>query len=66
LPARFPIGAEGVLSLDGVEHFFTYIVEPDRVEVKISPRDMAEALLNQYGLSTVEPWAPVWTGPKRA
>jgi hypothetical protein len=59
----FPIGAEGVLSLDGVEHFFTYMAEGERVAVIIEPRHFAEALLNENGYSTIEPWSPVWRPP---
>jgi hypothetical protein len=57
--------------LMGVECFFTYKVETDRIVVHVSPRDQMEALLNEHGLSTHEPWSPMpgrtdqnWGKPK--
>ena len=41
----FPVGGEGVITLGGVEHHFTYMVRDDVVEMFVQPRDMAEALL---------------------
>lgn len=60
LPAN-PEMAEGVIDFEGVQHFFTYMVEDGMVDMTIAPREDAEALLNEQGLSTHEPWSP-WPG----
>jgi hypothetical protein len=41
----FPVGGEGVITLGGVEHHFTYMVEGEVVKMFVQPRDIAEALL---------------------
>jgi hypothetical protein len=52
---KFPTGAaEGIIDFDGVERFFTYLVEGDQVEAFLMRRDVAEAGLNTEGLSTYE------------
>jgi hypothetical protein len=45
--------------LMGIECFFTYHVESDRIVATVVPRDLAEAVLNEQGLSTHEPWSPL-------
>jgi hypothetical protein len=71
LTKEFPDYCEGVRVLMGVECFFTYKVETDRIVVHVSPRDQMEALLNEHELSTHEPWSPMpgrtdqnWGKPK--
>jgi len=56
---RFPDIAEGVITLDGIEQFFTYKTdEDDVVEVCVAPRTLAEKVLNEHGLTTDEPFLP--------
>jgi hypothetical protein len=73
LTKEFPEYCEGVRVLMGIECFFTYKVESDRIVVTVGPRDEAEALLNKHGLSTHEPWSSLpgrtdtaWGKPKGA
>src|SRR5262249_34097573 len=56
---EFPVICEGVLMLNGFEHWFTYMVRKDCVEVQLAPRDLAEDALNTIGLSTHEPGSPL-------
>jgi hypothetical protein len=70
---EFPDICEGVQILMGIECFFTYKVESDRVVVNVIPRDQIEPMLNEIGLSTHEPWSPLpgrsdrqWGKPKLA
>jgi hypothetical protein len=51
--------AEGVITLDGIEHYYTYAVEHGVMSVNMAPRDFAEAMLNENNLSTHEPWSPL-------
>ena len=51
---EFPDCAEGTITLDGVEHFFTYVVDGFIADVSVMPRDLAEQTLNQGGLSTYD------------
>ena len=48
----FPEGAEGVITLAGVEHCFVYMVRGDVVDTVIGPPDYIEQILNDRGLST--------------
>jgi hypothetical protein len=59
LTKEYPDYCEGVRILAGIECYFTYRVEPDRIVVTVVPRDQAEAILNEIGLSTHEPWSPL-------
>jgi len=56
---EFPDVCEGVLMLNGFEHFFTYVVREDCIKATLLPRDFAEDMLNKVGLSTHEPWSPL-------
>ena len=56
---EFPAAGEGVINLDDIVHFFTYEVHGDTIEMYIQPRDAAEVLLNEHGLSTHEAWSPL-------
>jgi hypothetical protein len=56
---EFPEACEGKIFLDGVEHFFVYVVRDGVVELKIAPRELAETILNEFGLSTHEPFNPL-------
>ena len=58
----FPDCAEGVTEFDGIQHFITYVVKGDVIEAFVLRRDTAEAMLNDIGLSTVEPGLPPWPG----
>ena len=50
---KFPDVGEGVIVLDEVEHFFTYVRADDEViEVSLLRRDDAEAVLNKHNLTT--------------
>jgi hypothetical protein len=57
---------EGCIDLGGVEHFVTCMVKGEVIEAIVIPRDDAEAELNRVGLSTIEPWSPVWRGTGKA
>lgn len=59
LTKEYPEVCEGVRVFMGVECWFVYRVESDRIVVTIAPRDQAEAILNKQGLSTHEPWSPL-------
>jgi hypothetical protein len=62
---KFPGGMfEGVVAFDGVEHFVTCEHRDGIALAYITPRDLAEELLNAQGLSTIEPWSP-WPGRTR-
>jgi hypothetical protein len=50
--SAFPEGAEGVITLAGVEHCFVYMVRGDVVDAVIGPPDYIEQILNDRGLST--------------
>jgi len=56
---EFPDYCEGSLHFRGVEYFFTYVVKDDVVDVVVMPRDKAEAVLNELGLSTHEEFNPL-------
>jgi hypothetical protein len=56
---EFPDCAEGSIVLGGVEYWFVYVVRDGATDVKVAPRDLAEALLNEAGLTTHEPFNPL-------
>jgi hypothetical protein len=56
---KFPDVCEGSIWLDGVEHFFTYVVENGIGEMFVMVRADAEKHLNKNGLSTHEPFNPL-------
>jgi hypothetical protein len=56
---KFPDVCEGSIWLGGVEHYFTYEVHGELVEMNLLPRTHAEKVLNQHGLSTHEPFNPL-------
>ena len=56
---EFPDFAEGVIELGGVVHWFVYKVTDDVAHVSLLPRDCAEEILNDQGLSTHEEWSPL-------
>ena len=43
----YPHGCEGVITLDGVEHCFMYVVHDDVVDTVIGPPDYIEEVLNE-------------------
>jgi hypothetical protein len=53
-----PHVAEGIIVFDDVEHFLTYLVKGDMVEVVVAPRDTAERALNEHDLTTYELFPP--------
>jgi hypothetical protein len=55
---RYPEIFEGVIMLDGVAHFVTCWHRDGVARVYVTPREVAEEILNMEGLSTIEPWAP--------
>jgi hypothetical protein len=55
---KHPDVAEGVIVFDDVEHFFTYAVKGDMVEVMVLPRELAEEVLNEHDLTTYELFPP--------
>jgi hypothetical protein len=56
---KFPDVCEGVITFGGVEHFFICAVQGNVAKVCVVPRDVAEVILNDKGLSTHEPWSPL-------
>jgi hypothetical protein len=55
---EFPEACEGRIDLDGVEHFFVYVVRNGVADLQIAPRELAETILNNFGFSTHEPFNP--------
>jgi hypothetical protein len=61
----FPEICEGSIHLAGVEYFFTYKrAASDLIEVNLLPRDVAEEILNENGLTTDEPFNPLRRHPR--
>ena len=54
----YPHGDEGVITLAGVEHRFTYVVHDDVVDADIGPPDYIEQVLNERRQNTDEPRSP--------
>jgi hypothetical protein len=50
----YPNGCEGVITLAGVEHCFTYVVQDDVVDTVIGPPDYIEQVLNERRKNTQE------------
>ncbi len=58
----FPQGADGVITLGGVEHHFTYLVHGEVVEAFVRPRNITEVAAAGIGAQApagVKP-APLW------
>ena len=54
----YPDGGEGVITLDGVEHCFVYIVNGDVVDAVIGPPDYIEQVINARRQNTHEDAPP--------
>ena len=54
----YPDGGEGVITLDGVEHCFVYIVNGDVVDAVIGPPDYIEQVINARWQNTHEDAPP--------
>ena len=51
---------DGRIRLADNDYWFSYSVhDPDTIEMNIVPRDYAEAVLNEHGLSTHEQFNPL-------
>ena len=46
----FPMAAEGVITLGGVEHCFAYTVHDDVVDTVIGPPEYVQQVINERGL----------------
>ena len=55
----YPHGGEGVITLAGVEHCFTYVVQDDVVDTVIGPPDYIEQVLNERRQSTHQARSPL-------
>jgi hypothetical protein len=56
---QFPTCAEGSIWLDGIEHWFVYVVRDGVVDMHLVVREVAEQALNALGMSTHEPFNPL-------
>ena len=54
----YPDGCEGVITLDGVEHCFMYVVHDDVVDTVIGPPDYIEQVLKERRQSTHDAASP--------
>lgn len=54
----YPHGAEGVITVGGVEHCFVYTVHDDVVDTVIGPPDYIEQVLNERRGNTHEGQSP--------